>query len=148
MEQFGMANDLLQRMRAQASQQGARLPGNGTEIIFHHLRPPGEAGPQSLILCGDANRTGVEMALARHHATHRQKRGGAEAELVGAEQRGYHNVARKFESAVHAKTDVLPQPCLDERAVYVTKAEFPGHAGVLDGTQGSCAGAAVRSAEG
>src|SRR4029077_6400562 len=135
MKQFGVANDLLQRMRAQASQQRARLPGNGAEIVFYHLRTAGETGPQSLVLRGDAPGTGVEMTLAGHHTAHRQQRGGAEAKLVRAEQRGDHNVARKFESAVYAQAHVLSQPCLDERAVYVTKAQLPGHTGVLDGTQ-------------
>src|SRR6266404_5472527 len=123
-------------MNSKAAEQHADFRGNAAEIIFHHLGTSGEAGTQYFILRRDSHRTGIEMALARHDAAHRQERSSPEAELVRAEQSRDHDVTGKFETTIHPKPHMLSQAGFDKRAVCVAKAKFPGHAGVLDRAQG------------
>ena len=75
-----------------------------------------------------------------------QRRGG-EAELLGAQQRGDDHVAAGLELAVGLHHDAAAQVVEHQRLVGLGQAQFPGHAGVLDGGQRRGAGAAVVAAD-
>ena len=88
------------------------------------------------------------MALASHDAADREKRGGAEAELVGAKERANDDVARKFQAAIDAQGNARTQARADERVVRFAKANFPGQTRVFDRGERRRAGAAVVAADG
>jgi hypothetical protein len=71
----------------------AHFLGDEEEVVDDVLGLAGEALAQHRVLRRDADRAGVEMALAHHDAAGRDQRRGGEAELVGAEQRADHDVA-------------------------------------------------------
>ena len=81
------------RAEAERGHDLAQLLGDEEEIVDHMLGRAGEAGAQHRILGGDADRAGVEMALAHHDAAGGDQRRGGEAEFVGAEHRGDGDVA-------------------------------------------------------
>jgi hypothetical protein len=59
----------------------------------HHLIGGAtELRPEIEILGGDANRAGIQMALADHLASHGEQREGAEAETFRPEQGSNHHV--------------------------------------------------------
>jgi hypothetical protein len=60
----------------------------------------GEARAQHRVLRRDADRAGVEVALAHHDAARRDQRRGGEAELVRAQQRADGDVAAGAQAAV------------------------------------------------
>ena len=60
----------------------------------------GEARAQDRVLRGDADRAGIQVALAHHDAAHGDERRGGEAEFFGAEQRGDDDVAAGLQLAV------------------------------------------------
>ena len=106
---------------------------------------PVELRAQHRILRGDADRAGVEVALAHHDAAHGDQRRGGEAELLGAEQRGDGDVAAGLQLAVGLHADAAAQIVHHEHLLRFGEAEFPGNAGVLDGGERRSAGAAIVS---
>ena len=65
---------------------------------------------QHRVLRGDADRAGVQVALAHHDAADGDQRRGGEAELVGPEQRADDHVAAGLQPAVHLQRDARAQP--------------------------------------
>ena len=73
--------------------QLAHFLGDEEEIVDDVLGLAGEALAQHRVLRRDADRAGVQMALAHHDAAGGDQRRRREAELVGAEQRTDDDVA-------------------------------------------------------
>jgi hypothetical protein len=92
-EHLGLADHLVERADSRARHDLAHFLGDEEEVVDDVLGLAGEALAQHRILRRDADRAGVEMALAHHDAAGRDQRRGGEAELVGAEQRADHDVA-------------------------------------------------------
>ena len=121
----------------------ANLLGEKEEEVDHVLRLALEARAQNRILCRDAHRTGVQVALAHHDAAHGDQRHGGEAELFRAEQCGDHYVAAGLQLAVGLHPDAAAQIVEQQHLLRFGQAEFPGQPRVLDGTERRSAGAAV-----
>jgi hypothetical protein len=85
---------------AELRHQLAHFLGDEEEVVDDVLGLAGEARAQHRILGGDADRAGVEVALAHHDAAFDDQRRGGEAELVGAEQRADDDVATGLDLAV------------------------------------------------
>ncbi len=99
------ATQFAKRAHAHLRQAFAYFLRQRPEIRDDHLRFSTKAQPQLFILRGDAHRTSVQMALARHHATNRQQRRRAKSKLIGAKYRCNQNVSRKFQASVHAERE-------------------------------------------
>src|SRR5438874_2029388 len=82
------AAEFAERMDTKLREALTHFLRERSEIGDDHLRLAIKAHPQGFILCGDADWASVEMTLASHNAADGQERGGAEAEFVGAEDRG------------------------------------------------------------
>ena len=99
--------------------------------------------PQHRVLRGDADRAGVQVALAHHDAAERDRAAPvAEADLLGAEQRGDHHVAAGLDLAVGLQHHAAAQVVHHQRLVRLGDAQFPRQAGVLDARERRRAGAA------
>ena len=107
----------------------------------------GEFGAQCRVLRGDADGTGVQMALAHHDATGGDQRRCGKAELVGAEQRAHDHVATGAQAAVDLHSDAAAQAIEHKRLVGFGQADFPRGTSVLDGGQGRCARAAFKAGD-
>src|ERR1019366_2690987 len=105
----GVTDDLVQRARAQQGQVLADLLGYELEEVLDEFRLAGEALAQYGVLRGDADRTGVQVTDAHHHAARDHQRGGREAVLFGTEQRGHYHVASGFQLSVDLKHDSAAQ---------------------------------------
>jgi hypothetical protein len=88
----------------------AHFFGDEEEVVDDVLGLALEALAQHRVLRGDADRAGVEMALAHHDAAGRDQRRGGEAELVGAEQRADDDVAAGAQAAVDLHRDAARRP--------------------------------------
>ncbi len=104
---------------------------------------PGEARAQHRVLRRNAHRAGIQVALAHHDAAHRDQRRGGEAELLRAQQRGDHDVAPGLQLAVGLHFDAAAQIVQQQHLLRLRQAKLPRQAGVLDGAERRCAGAAV-----
>ena len=105
------------------------------------LRCAGELPAQVRVLGGNADRTGVEVALAHHDAAERDERRRGEAELLGAEQSGNRDIPAGLQLPIRLQHHPRAQVVHDQRLVGLGDAQLPGHAGVLDGGERGCAGA-------
>ena len=121
----------------------AHLLGDELEEVHHELGLAGEAGAQLGVLRRDAHRAGVQVADAHHDAAGDHQRGGGEAELLGAEQRGDDDVAAGLQLAVHLHHHAVAQAVEHQRLLRLGEAELPRHTGVLERVQRAGAGAAV-----
>ena len=83
------------------------------------------------------------MADAQVLAAERDHRRGAEAERVGAEQRGLDHVEAGLQAAVGLHDHALAQAVARKHLLRFAQAQFPRHAGVADRRQRTRAGAAV-----
>ena len=104
--------------------QLAHLLGDELEEVDDELGLAAEALAQLGVLRGDADRAGVEVADAHHHAARHDERRGGEAELLGAEQRGDHDVAPGLQLAVGLHDDAVAQAV----AAAASAASRPGRA--------------------
>ena len=107
-----------------------------------------EALAQHRVLRGDADRAGVEMALAHHDAAGGDQGRGGKAHLIGAEQRRDHDVAAGAHAAIDLDGDAAAQAIGDQRLLGFGKADLPGRAGMLDRGQRRGAGAALIARDG
>ncbi len=146
-EPIHAADHFVHAAEAHLSHQLARLFGDEEEVADKVLGLALELAAQGRVLGGDADRAGVEVALAHHHAAQRDQRRGGEAELLGAEQGGDDHVAAGLHLAVHLEADTAAQIVQHQHLLGLGEAELPGRAGVLDGAERRGAGAAVVAAD-
>ena len=107
-----------------------------------------EALAQHRVLRRDADRAGVEVALAHHDAAGRDQRRGGEAEFVGAEQRADDDIAAGAQAAVDLHGDARAQAVQHQRLMRFGEPDLPRAAGVLDRGQRRSAGAALKAGDG
>ena len=103
----------------------AHLLGDEEEEVDDVLGLADELLAQHRVLGRDADRAGVEVALAHHDAAGRDQRRGREAELVGAEQRADHDVAPGADAAVDLHGDAPAQPVGHQRLVGFGEPDLP-----------------------
>ena len=77
------------------------------------------------ILRGDADRAGVEVALAHHDAALRDERSGAEPNFIGPEESGDHDIASGADATVGLDRYASSQSVLDQRLVRLGQTELP-----------------------
>src|SRR5271156_345725 len=78
------ANNVVQRLRAKRRQQFANFARNPPHVTHDHFRLTGELRPKLFVLRRDSHRARVQMALARHDASHRKQRRGAKSKFVSS----------------------------------------------------------------
>src|ERR1700691_6121767 len=142
------ADDLAQRARAELAEAFANFGGDAAKIGHSHFRFAGETRAIFFVLGGDARQAGVQVALAGHDAADGEKRGGAEAELIGAEESGDDDVAAEFEAAVGAQAYAAAKAGEQKRFVRFAQANFPGQAGIFDRSERRRAGADLEARDG
>ena len=120
----------LERAEAQLRHDLAHLLGDEEEVVDHVLGLAGEALAQHRVLRRDADRAGVEVALAHHDAAGGDQRRGGEAELVGAEQRADHHVAAGAQPAIDLHGDAAAQAVQHQRLLRLGEADLPRRAGM------------------
>ncbi len=84
------------------------------------------------ILRRDTDGTGIEMALAHHHAAGGDERRGGDAEFVGTQERADHHVAARADAAIDLHRDAAAQAVEHQRLVRLGEADLPRLAGVVD----------------
>jgi hypothetical protein len=131
-----VADGLLERAEAELGQQLAHLLGDEEHEVSTNSGLPAEAGAQLGVLGGDADRAGVEVADAHHDAARHDQRRGGEAELLGAEQRGDHDVAAGLQLAVGLHDDAVAQAVEQQRLLGLGEAELPGAPACLSDVSG------------
>ena len=104
---------------------------------------PREVLAQLGILGRDADRAGVEVADAHHHAPGDDERSGRKAELLGPEQRRHDHVPSRLHLAVDLDGDAVPEPVAHQRLLGLGQPELPGRARVLERGERRGARAAV-----
>ena len=137
------AHHLVDGAEAQLGHVLPHLLGDEEEEVDDVLGLALEARAQHRVLGGDADRAGIQVALAHHDAAHRDQRRGGKAELLGAEQRGDHHVAAGLQLAVGLDFDASAQVVQQQHLLCLGKAKLPGQARVLDRTERRSARAAV-----
>ena len=133
--------------KAELRQPLAYLLGHEEEVVDEVLGLALELGPQRRVLGGNTHRAGIQVALAHHHAAQADERHGGEAELLGAEQRGDHDVAAGLQFAVGLHAHAAAQIVHHQHLLGFGQAQLPRRAGVLDGGERRGAGAAVVPAD-
>ncbi len=142
-EHLGVADRLLERAEAEPGQVLAHLLGDELEEVDDELGLAGEPLPQIGVLGRDADRAGVEVADPHHDAAGDHQRCRGEAELLGAEQGGDHDVAAGLQLAVGLHDDPVAQPVEQQRLLGLGEPELPRRARVLERGERAGAGAAV-----
>ena len=84
------------------------------------------------VLGGDAERAGIFVAHAHHHASHGYERGRRKAEFLRTEERRDGDVPAAHEFAVGLQDHMVTQPVFDQGFVRLGKAELPGKSRVMD----------------
>ena len=130
--QSHLADHLVEGAEAERRHDLAHFFGDEEEEVDDVLGLALEPLAQHRVLRRDADRAGVQVALAHHDAADRDQRRGREAELVGAEQRADHDVAAGAHAAIDLHRDAAAQPVRHQRLMRFGKADFPRRAGVLD----------------
>ena len=143
LEHVGAADHVLELREAHLRHVPAHLLGHEEEEVDDLLRLALELLDQVRVLRRDADRARVQVAGAHHDAAHRDQRGGGEAHLLRAEQRGDDDVAAGLHLAVGLDDDPVAQLVQHERLLGLGEADLPRHAGRLDRADGRRARAAV-----
>ena len=130
------AHHLVDGAEAHVGHDLAELIGDEEEVVDDVFGLSGEFFAEDGVLGGDADRAGVEVALAEHDAAHDDERGRREAELLCAEETGDGNVAPGLELAVGLDDDAAAQVVHHEDLLGLGHAKLPGESGVLDGRLG------------
>ncbi len=146
-EQIGAADQVVELADAQLGHDLAGFFGNEEEVVHDVLRLAREALAQHRILGGDADRAGVQMALAHHDAAFDDQRRGGEAEFIGTEQGADDDVAAGLHLTVDLDADTRTQAVEHQGLLGFGQAEFPRRTGVLDRRQRRSAGTTVEAGD-
>jgi hypothetical protein len=125
-EPFDAADHLVERAEAEPRHQFADFLGHEEEKFDNVLGRSGEALAQHRVLRGDADRAGVQMALAHHDAAGGDQRRGREAELFGPEQRAHDNIAARAQPAIDLHSDAAAQPVQHQGLLRLGQPDLPG----------------------
>ena len=135
-QHLAMPDHLVDRAEPEFRHDTTSFFGDHEQVIDNVLRFAGELFTQLGILRRDAYRASVQVALPHHDAAQGDERGGAKTKFFGAQQRGDHNVAPGFESAVglqhHAATKIIEH----QHLVRFGDSKLPRQTGMLDTRQG------------
>ena len=147
-EQVGLADHLGELAEAERRHDLAHFFRDEEEEVDHVLGLALELLAQCRVLRRDADRAGVQVALAHHDAAGGDQRRGREAELVGAEQRADDDVTARAHAAIDLHGDAAAQAIVDERLMRFGEADLPRAARVLDRGQRRRARAAFEAGDG
>ena len=142
-EELGAADELVESADTEPRHDGAGFFCDGVEIVDDHFGRALELRAELRIRGGDADRAGVEVAFPDIHAAHGDHGGGAEIELLRAEDGGDDNVLAVLDPAVGAEGDAVAEVIDDEGLLRLGKAELPGRTSVLCGGKWRGSGAAI-----
>ena len=139
------ADHLVHRAEAERGHVLAHFLRHEPEEVLHEFGLAGEVLAELRILRGHANRTGVQVTDAHHHAARDHQRRGRESEFLGPHQRGNDDVAAGFELPVDLDDDPVAQAVEHQHLLRLRQTELPRDAAVLDAGQRGGAGATVVS---
>ena len=125
LQQLRAADGVVQGAAAQPREQAADILRDPREVRDHLFRCAAELGAQLGPLGGDPGGAGVQVTLPRHVAPDRDERRRAEAEALGAEQRGDHDVTARAQPTVHPHFDPVPEAVLDEDRLGLREPQLP-----------------------
>ncbi len=111
--------------------------------VHHILGLAPEPLAQFLILCGNAEGTGVEVAHTHHPAAHGYQGSRGEPEFLCPEQGGYCNVPSAHQLPVCFQDHTGPKAIGRQRMMGLRQTQFPGQTGIVNGTLGCCTCPAV-----
>ena len=143
LDQVDPADELLEAPHPHLREELADLLGDHEEVVHDVLGLAVEAAAKLRVLARDPHRARVQVADAHHDAARRDQRGGREAELVGAQERGDQHVAAGAHLTVDLQDDPRAQVVLQQGLLGLGQADLPRHPGRLDRRQRRGAGAAV-----
>ena len=126
----------------------ACLFGQAAEEKYDLVGRAGEFRPEVLLLGGDPDRAGVEVALANHLAAHGEERKRPEAEPLRPEQGGDNDVAPGAQPSVGLQEHSRAKTVGSEHLVRLGQPQLPWRAGVLDRDERRGAGASLGSGDG
>ncbi len=89
-----------------------------------------KARAQDRVLRRNADRAGVQVALAHHDAARSDERRGGESELVGAEERTNRDIASGAQTAIHLNRNASAQGVQNQGLMGFGKANFPRRTGM------------------
>ncbi len=138
-----LSDHLVDGAEAQLRHEFPHFLGDEQEEVLDELGLAVEALTQQRVLGGHADGTGVEVTHPHHDAARDHQRRGREAELLGAEQRGDHDVATRLQLAVDLHDDPVAKSVEQQRLLRLGQTELPRRARMLLRGQRGGAGAAV-----
>ena len=127
-----VADHLRHAAKAQLRHDLPQLLSDEAHEVDDMFRLSLKAAPQTGVLCGDADRTGIQVADAHHHAAHGDERTGGEAELLRPQQGGDRHIASAHQLAIRLQTDTAAQPVAYELILRLGKSQLPWQTGMVD----------------
>src|SRR6266403_433182 len=97
------AGEFTERVNAELREAATNFFGEGTEVRNYHFRLALKTRAQRFVLRGNADGASVQMALPGHDAADGEERSGAETKFVRAKNGGKHDIAREFQTSIHAE---------------------------------------------
>ena len=137
------ADHLFHGADAKGSHQFPHILRDEAHEIHHMLRLSAEAGPEPLVLGGDAHGAGVQCADPHHHAAHADQHCCGEAVFLRSQHGCDHYVPAAHQLSVRLQRNSSPEPVFHQRPVRLRKSQLPGESRAVNGGSRGGAGAAV-----
>ena len=131
-QQFGAADDFIERAHAEPCEDLAHFLGNEAHQIDDLFRRADEFLAQRVILGADTHRAGIAVALAHHDAAHGDQRQRADAIFLGAQNGSDDDVAAGLQSTIGAQLHPVAQAIEGQHLIDFGQPHFPGRAGIFD----------------
>ena len=139
-DKFGVSHDIVEFGETHLCQILAHLLGQEGEVVDEELILADEVLAQFGILGGHTQRTGIEVALAHHHAAENNQTGRAETEFLGTEQCHEDDVTSGLELAVDLQPHLTSQTVLHQGLLGLAQSDFRRDTGEAHarGRAGAC----------
>mmetsp|Transcript_17676 Transcript_17676/g.41550 ORF Transcript_17676/g.41550 Transcript_17676/m.41550 type:complete len:260 (+) Transcript_17676:2909-3688(+) len=127
-----MTNQLVHISEAHLGHQHTHLLSHKHEVVDNVLRQTLKLLPQNWILRCNADRTGVEVALAHHDAAHGNERCSGKAKPLCAKKCCNHHITARPELAISLQGHTAPQAIENQGLMCFGQTNLPWSPGMLD----------------
>ena len=142
-EKFRMSNHFIHSMNTKTCHIFSHFLSYKSHKVFYVFRFSPETLTKLRILCGNTDRTGIQITYTHHNASHCYKRSCCKTKFLCSEKRCDHNITSAHELSICLDTYPVTQTIHKKCLMCFCKSKLPWKSCIVDRASWSCSCSSV-----